>query len=85
MKTMIKNLLAAAVLTMGLTACGDNNGYADTEAEDTTFVGYQTSVPVTPDSTATMTDDSIPNDGQEFEDTHPNDMKPSDYTRDTLD
>ena len=83
MKTHLKNLLAAAILTLGLAACGDNNGVANSEAEDTTFVGYQTSVPVTPDSTQTMEDDSTLNE-EGLPDTHPNDQKPIDYDQDPI-
>lgn len=81
MKTMINGLRAiasGALLTIGLMACDAGNGYAEENNVDTNYVGYQTSVPVTPDSTTTSADNTALPDTS-FEDTHPNDGRPIDY------
>lgn len=73
-----RTLLAGSLLTFSLVACDSANNYTSDDEVDTSYVGYQTSVPVTPDSTATLADDE-PLQDTTFEDTHPNDGKPIDY------
>lgn len=72
---LLSTLLFALMLTLGFTACGDADSELDSEnVEDTTYVGYQTTATVSPDSAVI--------DSSGFEDTKPNDMKPVDYDQD---